>query len=175
MKLKHLSACALAGLAIVSQQAFAADGTITFTGQIQASTCTINGGTAADFSVVLPTVAAAALTVAGQTAGTTPFQIALTGCPTTGNAHSFFEPGTDTDMTTGRLKNAGSATFVQVNLLNDDLTAIDAAKADGAQNSKQVSLASGSATLKYRAQYYATGAATAGTVNSSVAYTIVYN
>lgn len=177
MKLKLLSACVFAGMAMASQQAFAADGTISFTGQIQASTCTINGGTpgSSSFSVTLPTVTAPALSAAGQTAGTTPFQIALTSCPTTLSAHTFFEPGPNTDMTTGRLKNTGTATAVQVGLLNDDLTQIDVSKADGSQNSASAALTSGSATLKYRAQYYATGVAGAGSVTSSVAYTIVYN
>lgn len=174
MKLKLLSACALAALATLSQQALAADGTISFTGSIQGSTCVINAGSP-NVSVTLPPVAATTLSAAGQTAGTTPFQIGLTGCSGAASAHTFFEVGTNTDLATGRLKNTGTAGNVQVSLLNDDLSQIDAAKPDGAQNSTPVSLASGSATLKYRAQYYATGAATAGTVTTTVAYTIAYN
>jgi len=177
MKLKLLSACVLVGMAFASQQAFASDGLISVTGTIQASTCTSIAGTSGtNVDVTLPVVAASALASSGQTAGTTPFQIALSGCPTTGSAHAFFEPGsTTTDMTTGNLKNTGLATNVQVQLLNDDLSVIRVNQPDLSQNSLPVSLATGSATLKYRAQYYATGTAVAGSVNSSVYYTIVYN
>jgi major type 1 subunit fimbrin (pilin) len=178
MKLKLLSAVALAALTMVSQQASAADGTITFTGLIKSPTCTINGGVpaAASFTVTLPTVGTTALTAAGKTAGTTPFSIDLTNCPAGSTPRAFFEPdAAKIDMTTGRLKNTGAATNVQVALLNDDLTPIDVSKTDGSQNSTSATLdAAGAGTLKYRAQYYATGAVAGGTVSASVVYTIVY-
>ena len=181
MKRKLLSACALAGWALVSQPAFSADGTITFTGQIQANTCTINGnGTGANnFTVALPSALSTQLATAGQTAGRTSFQIALSGCPAATTVHTFYEAGATTDASSGRLNNtaAGGAANVQIQLLNGDTSVIKAGFSDGPtqQNSKPVNLSSNAATLTYYAEYYATGEATAGAVSSSVAYTIVYN
>jgi major type 1 subunit fimbrin (pilin) len=180
MKLKLSSALLIAAAAIAAQEASAADGTITFNGSVTAQTCTINGnGTGAkDFTVTLPAVSTSALPADGATAGRTPFTIALTNCtPASGNVHTFFEPGSTTDATTGRLKvNAGGANNVQIGLLNSDFTDIKAGFADASQNSKSTPISgSGAATLPYYAQYVATGgAATAGAANSSVMYTLVY-
>ena len=79
--------------------------------------------------------------------------------------------------TTGRLKNAtGSATNVDLQLLTAAGTAIDLSKAYGSQYTGQTgNIASGVATLEYAVRYYATGAATAGNVASSLTYSVVYN
>ncbi|WMD18512.1 fimbrial protein [Achromobacter seleniivolatilans] len=178
MKHKLLTALIIAGTAMASQMASAADGTITFNGNVTAQSCTINGGGAAsNFAVTLPTVSTSSLAAAGQTAGRTPFSIELTNCsPTSGNVHTFFESGPTTDLTTGHLIVAqGGAMNVQIGLQNGaDQTDIKAGFADAAQNSKSVAISAGSATLPYYAQYVATGAATAGAANSSVMYTIAY-
>jgi len=76
----------------------------------------------------------------------------------------------------GRLNNLGSAGNVQVELLNSnsDPMALDGADAT-AQGSLPVNLdGTGGATLNYSAQYYATGQSSAGDVNTSVAFTMVY-
>lgn len=166
---------ALLGLASVG--AHAADGTITFTGNLTAQTCTIAGNSsAANFTVALPTVSASSLAAAGATAGRTPFNIALTGCAqNSGNVHTFFEQGPTIDPTTGNLfVNTGGATNVEIGLQNSDLSKIALNQPDAAQNSKSVAISSGSATLNYYAQYVATGVATAGAANSSVMYTMSY-
>lgn len=179
MKKTAISGLVLGVLIVSSQFAMAADGTITITGQVTANTCTIdgNGGGQKDFTVTLPSVSANALGAAGQTAGRTPFSINLTNCtPTGGNVHTFFEAGPTTDSSTGRLKLAGGgAANVQIGLMNNDLTDIKTGFDDASQNSKAVPVVSGSATLSYYAQYYATGPATPGAANSSVMYTISYN
>lgn len=160
---------------MASQQAFAADGQITFTGTIQASTCAINGGTGANFTVALPTVSTSTLNAAGAAAGRTPFQILLSGCSATTPVHAYFEQGANVG-TAGRLKT--SLTNLDIRLVNaDGLTAIDTSAADGSQSSSSVTTdGTGAATLKYFAEYYAnaTGIA-AGAVTSSVLYTIKYN
>ncbi|MGO4278151.1 major type 1 subunit fimbrin (pilin) [Cupriavidus sp. OV038] len=176
MKSKLLSALIIGGTAMASQMAAAADGTITFTGNVTAQTCAINGG-ATNFVVALPTVSASSLSAAGKTAGRTPFSIALSGCtPTAGNVRTFFEAGPNTDASTGRLNlTAGGAQRVQIGLQNaSDETNINVGFANALQNSKSVPLASGAATLRYYAQYVATGAATAGAANTSVMYSIAY-
>ena len=170
--------------------AFASDGTITFTGRITTQTCVISGnGGGNNFTVALPTVSATTLGTAGNVAGRTPFNIRLTGCtPNTGNVAVHFEPGATVDTATGRLINtavatpaAGDAagvppaTHVQVGLLNADMTNIAVGSAFAAQNSQQVPLADGAATLQYYAQYVATGgAATAGNLTTTATYSVVY-
>lgn len=154
--------------------AHASDGQITFSGQVTAQTCTINGGTSA-VSVTLPTVSVGTLASAGATAGRTPFQIALTGCnPTTGNVSVYFEPGATVDATNHRLINGGTATNVAVQLRNVDTSVIQLGNAQGSQSSQVAALSSGAATLRYFGEYYATGTASSGTVSTSVNYTIAY-
>ncbi|AZG12382.1 fimbrial protein [Cupriavidus pauculus] len=175
--------------AAMSAPAMASDGTITFTGRVTGQTCTLSGnGGAANFTVPMPTVAAGALNRQGAVAGRTPFNIRLTGCtPNTGNVGVYFEPGATVDNTSGRLVNTAvasaatettpavtPATNVQVGLLNDALDNIVLGAAYAAQNSQQVALADGAATLQYYAQYVATGAATAGDVLTTVTYSVVY-
>lgn len=177
MQIKFVSSLLLAGATMASQAAFAANGTITFTGNVTAQTCTINGTGSNNFTVTLPTVSASTLATSGQTAGRTPFSIVLTACsPASGKVHAYFEPGSTVDPATGNLVlAAGGATNVQIGLLNNDLTAIKLGAADASQNSKSVDVsAAGGATLPFQAQYIATGVATAGAANSSVMYTLVY-
>lgn len=179
MQTKLIYTLVLAGAATATQFASAADGTITFSGNVTAQTCTINGNGSSsnNFTVTLPTVSTSALASAGQTAGRTPFSIALTACtPASGNVRVYFEPGPTVDTSTGNLILAsGGATNVQIGLLNADLTAIKLGAADASQNSKSVAIsATGAATLPFYAQYFSTGTATAGAANSSVMYTLAY-
>lgn len=169
---------ATAGLVTAASSAHAADGTITITGEITAQTCTISGdGGGKDFTVTLPTVSTSALATSGATAGRKPFRIALSNCsPDSGNASVYFEPGTTVNAETGQLKNAtGDAKNVEVGLLNKDASNIKLGAAQAQQNSQVVPISSGAANLDYYAQYVATGgAATAGTVGTSVMYSVSY-
>ncbi|MDQ8024313.1 MAG: fimbrial protein, partial [Moraxellaceae bacterium] len=158
-------------IAALSSPASAADGTITITGTVQAATCTVSNGGAV--AVALPTVSTSALSTSGTVAGTKAFQIGLTAC-TVGPATAYFEAGPNIDTTTGRLKNNGTATNVQVQLLNSAGNAINLAGASGSQNGTSITLVAGANNLNYSAQYYATGAATAGSVTTSVVYTMQY-
>ncbi|MFS8973394.1 fimbrial protein [Cupriavidus necator] len=176
MKLKLL-ALIVAGTAMGAQFAHAADGLITFNGKLVAQTCIINGNGSGskDFAVTLPPVSTSTLAKAGDSAGRTPFNIALTGCtPDSGTVHTYFEPGTTTDAATGYLIVNGGATNVQIRLLNDNFTEIKAGFADASQNSKPADIIGGSATLPYYAEYVATGATGPGLANSSVMYTLAY-
>lgn len=156
--------------------AHAADGTITFNGEVTAQTCTVATPAGADFTVTLPTVASSALSTAGETAGRTGFSIALANCPA-GDVATYFEPGATVDNASGRLINQGSANNVQVQLLGDNGQPIPVRASGTAQpNSQWVTVAGdGSANLDYAAEYYATGASTAGDVTTSVNYTLIYN
>ncbi|MGR2679644.1 fimbrial protein [Chromobacterium haemolyticum] len=171
--MKKLVTVLAAGLSFYATGALAADGTITINGNIVANTCTINSTGGASFTVTLPTVGVSSLATAGQTAGSTPFSINLSNCPATlKNAVTHFEIGPTVDAATGNLKNAGAATNVEVQLLNNTLQAINLANNT---NSQIVPISSGTATLNYYAQYIATGgAAGAGAVNTSVQYSMTY-
>jgi major type 1 subunit fimbrin (pilin) len=184
--IRVLSAFAIgATLAALSGSALASDGTITFTGSIDSSTCTVtSSGGGASFTVGLPQVSSKTLATAGETAGDTVFTLKLSGCSdVVGNVSTNFEAGTAVDVVTGRLKNTSvaGATNVQIQLLNaDDGSAIVVGGAAASQNSHGVAIASdggtpeaGIATLNYFARYYATGISTAGAVSSLVTYSMI--
>ena len=174
-KLALIAALSVVGIA----NAQAADGTITINGLVTDKTCNIVTPAGKDFTVTLPTVSKQTLAAAGNVAGRTPFQIKLANC-SEGKVATYFEPGATVDFNTGRLLNqdASGAKNVYVQLLgnNNQVIPVLAAGANGAQaNSQWVDVAAaGSADLNYYAEYYATGASTAGKVNTSVQYTIIY-
>lgn len=174
-KLALIAALSVVGIA----NAQAADGTITINGLVTDKTCDIVTPAGKDFTVTLPTVSKQTLAAAGNVAGRTPFQIKLANC-SEGKVATYFEPGATVDFNTGRLLNqdATGAKNVNVQLLgsNNQVIPVLAAGANGAQaNSQWVDVAkAGSADLNYYAEYYAIGASTAGKVNTSVQYTIIY-
>lgn len=158
----------------------AADGTITINGLVTDNTCTIDTGDK-NLTINLPTVSSQTLKNAGDVAGRTPFQINLTNCASAGKVATYFEPGATVDFNTGRLLNqatSGGATNVNIQLLgsNNAVIPVLATGTNTAQtNSQWVNVsAGGDADLNYYAEYYATGASTAGTVTSQVKYTIIY-
>jgi major type 1 subunit fimbrin (pilin) len=168
-----------------SMSARAADGTITITGVVTDTTCSINGkatGTSADVAVTLPSVTAGSLATTGAVAGTSDFgdiKLTLSGCTGAATkAVARFENGPTIDQSSGYLKNQAAATpanNVQVRLLNAKMQPINIltnANNDLAANG--AAIATGAATLNYFAQYYATGKAAAGNVNTSVQYTMTY-
>lgn len=172
---------AITVLASATFAANAADGTITFNGLVTDKTCDITTPQGKDFTVTLPTVARSALPTAGATAGRTPFTISLSQC-SAGNVATYFEPGATVDFASGRLLNqaaTNAAANVQIRLLgsnNQFLPVLAAGSGSAQSNSQWVSVAAdGSANLDYYTEYYATAAATAGEVTSSVKYTIIYN
>jgi len=180
-----ISAVAIAVMSLFALNAQAADGTITFNGTITDTTCSINGvssGTPADVTVTLPTVPAGTLAAAGDTAGVSgpsDIHFALSGCTGAATkAIARFENGPTVDQASGNLVNqagAGGATNVQVQLLNSKFEPINVttnSNNDLAANGADIS--SGSGDLTYFGQYIATGAATSGTVDTSVQYTMDY-
>lgn len=166
-----IAATAAAGLC---QGAQASDGTITFNGALQTTTCTITGG--GNQTVTLPTLATSALPSAGTTAGGTGFSIAVTGCSSGTTATAYFEAGANTNMTTGRLVNTGAAGNVEIQVLNASGTVVNLAGSSvAAQGATAANISGGAATENFIARYYATGATTAGAVTSSVTYSMIYN
>ncbi|BBP98294.1 ferrous iron transporter B [Burkholderia sp. SFA1] len=177
------AALASGAMILASGSAFASDGTVTFNGALTAQTCTINGNgsSSKDFTVTLPTVSTGAFSAGQPRAGATSYNIALTNCApvsATSKAAVFYEAGATVDPTDGRLMVAsGGAQNVKLELSNaNDATGeyIKAGYSRDLQNSKPADISSGSATLFYRVQYFATSAPTAGAANSSVTYVIDY-
>ncbi|TCM62726.1 major type 1 subunit fimbrin (pilin) [Acinetobacter calcoaceticus] len=160
----------------------AADGTITFKGKVLDSTCKVNNGGGANLTVSLPNVSLSSLNNAGQVAGRTAFKIILSGCSAT-QVTAFFEPGATVNSNTGRLINSvttgTSAKNIDIQLLNSkgQQIMLNAFGSDGTQTNTEwqsASSASTSTELSYAAEYYATAAVTAGEVNTSVQYTLIY-
>lgn len=173
-KLALIAALSVVGIA----NAQAADGTITINGLVTDKTCDIDTNSK-DLIVTLPTVSRQTLANSGDVAGRTPFQINLKDC-SEGKVATYFESGATVDFNTGRLINQATAGAqnVDVQLLgsNNQVIPVLAAGASGAQaNSQWVDVVEGgSADLNYYAEYYATGASTAGEVTTNVQYTIIY-
>lgn len=166
-------------LASTGNVALASDGTITINGKVTDTTCdiSVNGGNASN-TVTLPTVSTSALPSAGATATPTPFTIVLSGCTgtTQTSASTFFESGVNVDANSGRLNNAATdtaATNVQVQLLNKDRGVINIGSALE-QGDVWTAFDKDSTIMTYIAQYYATAAAEAGNLTTSVTYSIVY-
>jgi major type 1 subunit fimbrin (pilin) len=173
----------------------ASDGTITFTGAVTASTCTlsVNGGAnAGTATVALPTVDMAALTGSGvgTTAAGTFFSVGVTACTaasdigTTPHAPTqvaiYFEAGPNVDEATGGLINtvtvAGSN--VEVNLYNaSGSTKVGTQIQPGTSTHQPAALTlPGGGTQWFYAGYstVAAAAATAGAVSTSITYSLVY-
>ncbi|UVL43187.1 type 1 fimbrial protein [Pseudomonas sp. B21-040] len=181
--LKTLLALSVAaGLTVVfALPAQASDGTINFVGAIKDVTCTVQAaGTSGISTVTLPTITKSALTTVGATAGDTNFNIELTNCSGTDVSGSgvavHFEPGVNVNAN-GRLTNNGAATGVDLALYETNAASpLNLGVAPtAAYKSMTGATPNGSATLPYTVKYYATSATPgAGTVTSSVVYSVVY-
>ncbi|HHL1949964.1 TPA: fimbrial protein [Klebsiella pneumoniae] len=127
--------------------------TITFRGEVSDETCSvaINGNQAKPV-VILPTVSAKELAKGGDVAGQVTFDIGLTGC--TGN----------TDR----------ATNVEVQLLDTANKVINLTNGFKGEGDLQLKPGETEASATYTAQYYATGAASAGTVEATLQYAVSY-
>lgn len=179
MKKTNIAAIVLLGTVLSASASASSDNTISFQGEVTDQTCslTVNGNESAPI-ILLPTVAATALSASGDVAGATSFEMGVTGCTASTDSTTSISTvfvGNLVDSTNeGTLGNSGTAGNVNVQILDSSSTAIDLSStytADG-----DLTLASGdtSATSTYTAQYYATGVATAGTVAASLQYAISY-
>jgi major type 1 subunit fimbrin (pilin) len=191
---RTLVAAGVSASLATSMSGYASDGTITFTGAVTASTCTlaVNGAGTGDGTVALPTVDTAALTnaVGKTTAGGTFFRVAVTGCVTAADilpgpaapttVQIYFEAGPNVNSLTGGLVNTVAGSNVEVNLYNASNAAIVGTQIRPGTNTNQpVAQTIGSEGTQWFYAAYSTGgasaAATAGAVSTSVTYSLVYN
>ena len=157
--------------------AFSAPNTITFQGEVSEQTCSVNVNGNEDSPIVLlPTVPSSALGASGNTAGTTTFNIAITGCTASGATTTMGVAFIGNNVTAnGNLGNTGSAQNVELQLLDAaggntvDLTSPATVSGTHILNAGETA-----ADHDFAVQYYANGSATAGTVISSVQYAISY-
>ncbi|CAD5110576.1 fimbrial protein [Zestomonas carbonaria] len=126
-----VAVAALTG-ALLSTNSHAAEGSITFSGTVVASTCTADvNGQGPDGNVRLETVSWDALQNVGDTAGDTPFSITLAGCNFGEDGDLTIRPKfeqTNVSQLTGNLQNVSGGmgtTDVEIQILNNDQQPID--------------------------------------------------
>lgn len=172
-KLFMASCCAL-----ISCNALASDGTVDIVGNVVSSSCSISvNGYGQNATITLPDVSVTSLASAGATAGSHNLDFILSECPPNIPMRVNFE-SYNVDSNTGYLTNNASdpAGNVEVQVLNKDNDVIDLRN-----NSKNFAYLdeltddTGNVTLKFYTQYVAVdAAATPGTVNSQLVYTLQY-
>jgi len=158
----------------------APDGTITFTGEIDVTSCVVsanNDGFSSgtpDTTVTLADVSADELNVEGARAGAGMFFIVVGTAaePCLQERTQVLFHNKSNINAEGRLKNNGTAKNVEVVMQNFEGQDIDLTNND---NSPAWPIGeSGTTRQMFRSQYYATGQATGGTVSTAVEYTVVY-
>jgi len=181
MKLKTL---VLMALCLSPLSTFAADGDITFNGEVTAAACTFNGfnnGTTTTGAVmVLPGVTPTSFAGAGGYAGMQDFTIDLKNCTTTTlkNAQVSFSgtPDVTDNSILSNIAGTSPATGVGIALLeNDGSTPISI---NGGAPAKAQALVDGNNSLKFKVAYKAntsTPAVTAGKVSAKTFVDIAYN
>lgn len=177
--MKKVIFAAVSGFALMgAQSASAADGTITITGQVIDAGCDISvNGATGDSTVVLPAVSKNILANPGDTAGNTAVNLSLSNCPATGGVRAYFE-ALNVDQATGHLLNTAAtpADNVQVQVTDAAGTGIDLRTntTNDFVNFTDDGGGVGTADLQYGVQYVATGASTAGQVETQLTYSLEY-
>ena len=151
-------------------------GSVQFSGQVVAGTCSIVAGDVTK-SVLLPGVPDSALASLGDEAGATPFSLTFEGCTVGDVAYAHFSPVKNMANIDGiHVKNTGTATNVALALYEQDgSTPINLSEARAGEAVGDSAAAPGEdVTLNYVVKYHAKGTATAGTVNGQLMYDIAY-
>ncbi|AJY31357.1 fimbrial family protein [Burkholderia thailandensis 34] len=163
--------------AAFAQTVGAAQGKVTFNGELITSTCTVDAGSK-DQIVQLPKVSTNTLTTAGQTAGSRPFDIKVIDCPKEVKVAAHFEMD-NMHPESRTLKNLDEtdkgAKNVSVQLVEADGTPLDVGSTS--KNFVEVSdngAGKYGATLTYGGQYYALGKTDPGLVNTFTRFTLAY-
>lgn len=170
----------------------ASDGTITFIGAVTGNSCSVQvNGVGSDGTVALPVVDTTALddsSPARNTAAGTFFEITLNSCiashadlsgaPPTRVA-LYFEAGPNVDQSTHGLINAGTSN-VEVKLYQASESHVVGSQiapgTSGAGQPDSQAVTAASTQYFYAGYWLARGVkATAGTVNTSVTYSLIYN
>lgn len=188
MKLNRILASVAVASTLFSAGAMAADGTITFSGNVTASACTtltgvsVAGGTAAvNQTINLPTVPVPALNVASGTyLGHTAFKISLTGCASSSalsNVRAIFDtpfaPASDASVA-GNTAPSG-ATDVSVAILTPAGVQVDMNGGSAIAPGYTLPSSAGAIDMDFVAVYKSLSTnVSAGPVTGTANYTISY-
>ena len=172
---KILLATLGASILILSANAMADGGQITFTGVVNEKTCTIDTASS-NLTVLLPNVTTADFAGANSTANSTVhFSIKATGCDADlTEAGVLFGLNQNVDMTTGNLKNTlQDGTNAQVRLFSKSGNTINLA--NFADNIEYTAASNNEVAMDFTAQYYTVDAIpTAGLLKTNIEYVVQY-
>lgn len=186
MKRKSLISMATSSLmlaALVPSLSHATDGVVNFSGSITDVTCNINGKAPGENNITnveLGRISPTIFKAIGDASPFKGFQLELSGaqCADGTKVVVDFDQVGNVDSATGNLKLIGSApaTGVQIQIYNDNVAAGTKVPLGQPEATPQVAtVASNTATLKFKANYVATAASVgAGSGNSFVRYTLSY-
>ncbi|WP_237388359.1 fimbrial protein [Xenorhabdus sp. Sc-CR9] len=182
MQLNKLSVMAMVIGVLSSTSVMAvSSGTITFQGEVLATTCNVvlDSRGSADGTVSLPSALLSDLDSDGKVAGETGFTLNLTGCVQP--SHRLDSPVPfayfSSSDSSKRLANkkVGGAANVEIELLDSNRNAIEINDIiQQRTKAAPATMTSGAGKLQYYARYRATGTATAGAITSTVSYNIQY-
>jgi major type 1 subunit fimbrin (pilin) len=175
---KNLIAVAFAAVAAVSaSNAFAAAGTVNFTGEILDAACTVDVASQ-DQTVALGSYSKSEFVNLGDVTAAKNFKILLKNCPAAvTSAHVLFSgtpDATNSDLL-ALTPGAGAATGVAINLLTEDQVSLPLS---GDNSYRYTLVSTADNTLEYYAQYkstVATSAITAGPANGVASFSVIYN
>jgi major type 1 subunit fimbrin (pilin) len=163
----------VAGSSLIAQNmAHASDGTVSFSGNIISTACTVDAGSA-NMKVTLGDVVSSSLASSGSKSSPTAFQIKLTECPdSVANVAVKFDGASDavnTDLL--KLDPGQTATNVGIEIADVSGTPIPLHTLSPLF---PVDTVAHTAVLDLTGRYVATGAAGAGTANGTSQFTINY-
>jgi len=170
-----LAATVLAAAPALSMAA----GTITFKGNVTNQTCTVSVDNQPSPQVDLPEVSVNQLTAAGMTAGLKEFEVTVSGCTGHTTALNISTVFSGDAIQNGALKNqlTDGAQNVALQLLRDNTQSqTSVIDLNGTTSIPGLIVEAGqpSGSKIFAVRYLATGAATAGAVQSVVNYDITY-
>lgn len=180
MKMKTLAIAAMSVLSLSSVAANAATvsvfgGNVQFRGSVTNGACAVSADTS-DQIVNLGQVKAATLNAAGKTSTAVGFNIDLEDCDiTVASTAAFAFTGVahtaNPNLLAVQSSAAGAATNVGVQILDSKSNVMGL---NGATYGTPVALINGKNSIPFQAQYYSTGAATAGTADADATFNIQY-
>ena len=165
---KNFAAAVIAMALVTSGSAYAADGTVEFTGKITETGCTI---TQPNIVVDFGTIAATSFKNVGDVAGAKGFEIEVSSCPATTATVRFDADFDSVNSNLFALGGASTASGVAIGLFD-----LDGDQIIPKQNSGEYTLkAGGNQVLSFTAKLESTAAPVkAGDIKSSADFTIVY-
>ncbi|MFC5608822.1 fimbrial protein [Variovorax soli] len=171
-KTAFLNAAAFAVVGLLSQGAFAADGTINFEGEIVNATCSVSPKSQ-NMTVPLGKVRSSVLAAAGSSSTPSKFTIELLDCDPA-KAYVTFSGPPDTDATLLRLA-GGLVGNTQATNVAVEIGDSSGAKIPLGRESGQYTILQGANSLQFQAKYVSVnGGATAGIANATAEFTVRY-